>query len=814
MGIDALKVPPERLTSFCDPDSLGFETTDEIQPLEGTVGQDRAVGALEFGLSIDVPGYNIYVVGFPGTGRTTTLEGFLRKVAKARSQPDDWCYVHNFHDPLQPIAVRLPAGMGRQLVEDIDELIRDCSRNIPRVFESADYRVRVDEAMGETQQRRDAITQQIESTSRKEGFAVQPSSLGLETTPLKDGRPLSREEYNQLPDEERDALRKAGDKLQQFINEKLTDLRQVEREAYRRRIQVDKDVMLAVVGPFFNEMKEKYQSEPNLVHYLDDMREDIASHMDDFRTQDGQQPPTDEHQERDLESEDRFLRYRVNVLVDHGPTQGAPVIIEYSPTYYNLFGRVEYRHRMGAAGTDLTMIRPGAIHLANGGYLAIPAKDLLDSPLAWDTLKRVLRSGETRIENIAEQFNPIPTSTLRPQPIPVAVKIVLIGTPILFSLLQRMDEDFRKLFKVKADFDISMERNDANRNFYASFVHNQCRDGNLRPFHKTAVSKIIDYASRLVEHQERLSTRFIDIADLTVEAEHWAGQDGDSPVVMDHHVGKAIKERIYRSNLTEERVQQYIDDGTIMIDTEGSVVGQINGISVLDMGDYAFGRPVRITARSSMGRGNVTNIDREAQMTGRTHNKGFLILTGYLMGKYGQDKPLPVRGTIGFEQTYDEVDGDSASSAELYALLSSLGDIPIKQGIAVTGSVNQRGEIQAIGGATHKIEGFFEVCKSKGLTGDQGVIIPKGNVNNLILNDEVTQAVKDGRFTVYAVESVEQGMEVLTGVPTGEPDDTGDYSEGTLNYAITQKLERLAAKAKDLSGDGDGTTGDRESEND
>lgn len=807
MDTESLKVPPERLTSYCDPDSLGFETTREVEPLDRTVGQNRAVSALEFGLNINTPGYNIYVAGFPGTGRTTTLSNFLKQVAKERPVPDDWCYVHNFRDPLQPVAVRLPAGMGRQLVEDTEELLRDCLRDIPHAFESDNYRTRVEEAMREIQQQRESITQGIESGARQQGFMVQPSPMGIITTPIKDGQPLSREQYNQLPDEERNALRQKSEALQEFINQQLTELRRVEREAVRRRTQVDRDVVLAIIDPIFNDLKEKYQAIPEMVRYLEDTRQDIAQNVDDFRSQDEQQPQQQGREgaaAREAAEAERFLRYRVNVLVDHSNTQGAPVIFEYSPTYYNLFGRVEYRHRLGTAATDLTMIRPGAIHLANGGYLAVQVRDVLSNPLVWETLKRTLRSREARIENIAEQFSPIPTSTLRPQPIPVQTKIVLMGTPLLINLLQRVDEDFRKFFKVKADFDLSMERTPENTRFYASFVCNQCRDFDVRPFHKTAVARLVNYASRLVEHQGRLTTRFIDIADLITEADYWAKQDGDSPVVMEHHVAKAIRERIYRSNLPEERLQQFINDGTIMIDTDGAVVGQVNGMSVLDLGDYVFGRPVRVTARSSLGRGQVANIDREAQLTGRIHNKGFLILTGYLMGKYGQDKPVSVRSSISFEQTYDEVEGDSASSAELYALLSSLADLPINQGIAVTGSVNQRGEIQAIGGATHKIEGFFEVCKAKGLTGHQGVIIPEDNVKNLVLRDDVVQAVRDGLFTVYAVETVEQGMEILTDMPAGEPDDKGSYPKDTLNYAIHKKLEHLAEKARELAGQGGG----------
>ena len=805
MDIQSLKVTVDQLTSNCDPESLGFETTKEIEPLEGTVGQNRAVSALEFGLGIDAPGFNMFVVGFPGTGRTTTLTNFLRRAAKDRPVPDDWCYVHNFHDQLQPVAVRLPAGVGRQLVQDTEELLHDCQRDIPHAFESAEYRTRVEEAMGEIQQRREAVTQGIESAAAQQGFVVQPSPMGIVTTPVKDGDPISREQYNELPEGERNELRKTSESLQEFINQQLTELRRVEREATRRRTEVDREVVLAVIGPIFNDLMEKYQAIPALTHYLEDVRQDIADHVDDFQSQDDQQAQQQTREAamaREAAEADRFLRYKINVLVDNSTTQGAPVLFEYNPTYYNLFGRVEFRPRFGTAATDLTMIRPGAVHMTNGGYLALQAKDVLLSPQVWETLKRVLGSGEARIENIAEQFSPIPTSTLRPQPIPVQTKIMLMGTPMLFNTLQRIDEDFSKLFKVKVDFDVSMERTPETSRFYASFVCTQCRDSNVRPFHKTAVAKLVDYASRLVEHQGRLTTRFIAIADLIIEADHWAKRDSGSAVVMGDHIAKAIQERIYRSNLPEEKLHQFINDGTIKIDSEGAVVGQINGMSVLDLGDHLFGRPVRITARTSLGRGQVAHIDRETQLTGRIHNKGFLILTGYLMGKYGLDKPLSIRSSIGFEQTYDEVEGDSASSAELYALLSSLSDIPINQGLAVTGSVNQRGEIQAIGGATYKIEGFFDVCKAKGLTGRQGAVFPKDNIRHLVLRDDVVQAVRDGLFTIYAVESIEQGMEVLTGVPAGEPDESGSYPENTLNYAINKNLEHLAAKAREMAGRG------------
>ena len=810
MNLEDLKVPPEQLTVSCDPDSLGFETTDEVGPLEKTVGQDRALGALEFGLNIDAPGYNIFVAGYPGTGRTTTLTNFLNNVAPSRPVPDDWCYVYNFRDPMKPIAVSLPPGMGRELAQDIEGLIADCRRDIPRAFESDEYRQRGEEAVREIQRQLEAITREIESEAQRVGFHVQPSQTGIVTTPLRDGQPLGREQYQELPEEEKEVLRKESDKLQEFINQKLMMLRRLEREATRRRSDVDQNTVLSVVAPVLGELKEKYQDIPRVLDYLQEMRQDLADHGGDFLAQESQvqtQQTSEAALARQFAEEERFSRYQVNVLVDNSEARGAPVVFEYSPTYYNMFGRLDYRPRFGTVATDLTMIRPGAIHRANGGYLTVQTKDLLANPGVWETLKRTLRSGEARIENIGEQYSPIPTSTLTPETIPLNVKIVMVGTPHIFQMLQTVEEDFRRFFKVKADFDLSMDRTAESTRFYAAFICNRCRDGDIRPFHKTAVAKMVQYSSRLVENQDKLTTRFIDIADLITEANHWAAQDGKSPVVTGEHISKAIDERIFRSNLPEERIHELINDGTIKIDTMGEVIGQVNGMSVLNMGDHTFGRPLRITTRTSLGRGQIAHIDQETQMTGRIHNKGFLILTGYLMGKFGQDRALSFRSTIGFEQTYDEVEGDSASSAELYALLSSLSGLPINQGIAVTGSVNQRGDVQAIGGPTFKIEGFFDVCKAQGLTGSQGVMIPKDNIKNLVLKDEVTQAARDGKFAIYAVSTVEDGIEVLTGVPAGEPDTEGEYPEGTVYYQIAQRLEYLASKTKEISAPSDSRDG-------
>ena len=530
--------------------------------------------------------------------------------------------------------------------------------------------------------------------------------------------------------------------------------------------------------------------------YLGSVETDMVENLEMFKPKPDQPPGLVPGMPAIPREEDPFAKYRVNDLVDNAACDGAPIIFEYSPTYYNIFGRIDYRARVGTLTTDLTMIKPGSIHRANGGYLVLQARDLLQNTMSWEALKRSLRSGEVRIENVGEQFSPLPSSTLRPQPIPINAKTILVGSPDLLRTLQTVDEDFQRYFKVTADFDTLMDRTHENMTKYAAFVAGQCKANQLKPFHKSAVARLIEHSGRLVEDQSKLTTRFMDVSDVITEANYWAGKDGNGKV-MATHVQKAIDQREYRVGLTEDRLRQLIEDGTIHITTEGRKTGQVNGLAVLMVGEHRFGKPSRITARVSLGRGQVVNVERETQMSGKIHDKGFMILTGYLHGKYGQDKPLSLAASIGFEQTYSDVDGDSASSTELYALLSEISGLPIDQGIAVTGSVDQTGEVQAIGGAIHKIEGFYDVCKDKGLTGSQGVMIPKDNVRNLVLKDEVVEAVRAGRFHIYAVSTIDEGIEVLTGVPAGKLQDDGTYPEGTVHYHVEKRLEELAKKSRD-----------------
>ena len=797
MSVDHLRVSIEQLAPVCDPDSLGFETTSDLDPLSGTIGQERAVSALELGLEIEAPGFNIFVSGAPGTGRNPSLRSQLEKVGAQRPSPPDWGYIYNFQDPIQPTPISLPCGMMRELRHDMDQLIETCRAQIPAAFESDDYAHRLEEAMAQVQRQRQGIGEDLESQARAKGFTISSTQVGITPIPLHpEGRPLTQEEFEQLPEEAREQLRAAADELQGQIVNVMSEYQRLNKDAKELNLSVDAELVSFTLKPIVDELQSKYAAHTRVVRYLDEVEADMVTQTQVFKPAEETAPAP--LRESGTPEENFFSRYQINDLIDNTYCNGAPAEFEQNPTYYNLFGRIDYRARMGALTTDHTMIKPGAIHRANGGYLVIQAKDLLTSNLAWDTLKRVLRSGEIRIENIGEQHTPLPTTSMRPQPIPVSAKVVLVGGPEILRALQTVDEDFRRYFKVIAEFDTAMDRTPDNVALCAAFMAAEVQQNGLRPVHKTGVAAVVDYSSRLVEDQTKLTARLRNVSDVLIESDYWAGKSGASTVAADH-VEKALRERDYRASLTEERLRAFIENDTIRIDTEGTAVGQLNGLAVYSLGEHSFGRPGRISARVSVGRGRVINIDRETRMSGRIHNKGFLILNGYLQGKYGQDGPLSMSASLTFEQSYSEIDGDSASSTELYALISELSGLPVRQGIAVTGSVNQAGDVQAIGGATHKIEGFFEVCKSKGLTGDQGVLIPRDNVRNLTLYREVVDTVAAGKFHIYAVSTIDEGIEVLTGIEAGRAGADGDYPNGTVHALVVRRLAEMNRKAKEAS---------------
>lgn len=786
---------PEELRWTCDPKQFSFRTTEEIQPLEETIGQERALRAMDFGLGLESHGFNIYVLGESGTGKTSTIKAMLEKKAGSENVPDDWCYVYNFADPDRPNALRLPPGIGGGLKIDMEELVESLKRDIPKVFESKDYEKHRDEILDGQQERTKALFYRLEQKAAEKGFILKKTVSGLAVVPAKNGKPLSQDDFEKLSKSEKARIEEDSRFLQDRRSDSIREARVVEKETKERINALDREVVQYVVNPLLNELLDKYKQYPEVIEYLEQVKEDVLVRSEDFRPKEelaislpGLKLP---------KMEPSFERYSVNLLVNNKDTKGAPVVIETNPTYYDLFGRVEHRVQYGVAVTDFTMIKAGAIHKANGGYLVINALDLLRNIFAYDALKRMIKNKEVKVEDVWEQYRLVSTTTLKPEPIPVDIKVVLIGSPYIYYLLYTLDDEYRKLFKVKADFDNRMPRNAENIAKYASFIAARCKEENLKPFDKTGAGRVVEYGARLANDREKLTAQFSAITDLIREASYWAGVDGNKFVAAGH-VDRAVSERIFRNSRIEDRLRELITEGTFLIDTDGAVPGQINGIAVLDLGDYAFGKPSRITAKTFLGDAGIVNIEREVKMSGRIHNKALMILTSYLGEKFAQDTPLTLSASICFEQLYEEIEGDSATCTEFYALMSSLSGLPLNQGIAVTGSMNQLGEVQPIGGVNEKIEGFFDVCAVKGLTGKQGVIIPKKNVRHLMLKKEVIEAVKAGKFAVYPIERVEQGLEILTGTTSGERQTDGSYPDGTINFLVAKRLKELAKTLKEF----------------
>jgi len=793
---ERLRLPVESLRWRCDPAALPFETTAELKPEETVVGQQRAVRALDFGLTVMQPGYNVFVSGPVGTGRTTYTHKKISDLAATRPTPPDWCYVYNFEQPDQPIAVSLPSGRGERFRRDVDELIGELKDGIRKVLASEHFAARRTEALRTYEGRINAIWQELEAEARRLGFGLERTPAGIFPVPTgPSGEPLSPEVVERLTEQQREALQQRARSLQEKIGDAVRQVRNLERQARDELRTLERGAASSVAERSIEPLKERYADHPRVVDYLNDLFRDVIEHLEDFKEEEETPRLPFPFPSAVTRRTDPFQRYRVNLLVDNSQNAGAPVVVETNPTYYNLIGKVEYRGEFGALVTDFTMIKPGALHRANGGYLLLQLKDILMAPLSWEALKRALKSREIRIENLGEQMGIIPTATLRPEPIHLDVKVVIIGPAVLHHVLYLLDDDFRKLFKIKADFDVDMERSEVTLVQYAQAISTICSREGLLPFHRDAVARVLEYSARLAEDQEKLSARFNELNEIIYEGSTWAQRDG-ADVVRAGHVQKALEEKVYRSNRIEERIREAIQRGQLLVDIEGTTVGQVNGLSVHLLGDYAFGRPNRITARTFVGSRGVVNIEREAQLSGRIHTKGVFILGAYLGGKYAQDKPLSLSASLTFEQSYEEVEGDSASSTELYTLLSDLARVPIDQGIAVTGSVNQRGEIQPIGGVNEKIEGFYHVCKALGLSGRQGVIIPHQNVRNLMLQNEVAEAVAGGRFHIWAVRTIDEGVEILTGLPAGEPTTEGRYPEGTINARVSRRLEELAERLR------------------
>lgn len=784
---------PEELTYHCDESIFSFKTTNDVEPSTDIIGQERALRSIEFGLGVEDGGYNIYVLGEGGTGKSTTLEAILNEKATGETVPDDWCYVFDFDNPDRPKAISLPPGKGIELRDDLYELIEALIRDIPKVFESKDYESHRDELLDAQQERTKALFERIERLSEERDFVLKKTASGLSVVPGKDGKAFGKDEYDNLPKRKKSKIEEDTKYLQDKLGDAIREARKMDKETKERIISLDREVVQYVVTPLMKDLLKKYDAFDSVKSYITELHNDILSNIDDFRK--SEDIPLPIPGLKLPKQEPSFERYEVNLFVNNTELEGAPVVIESNPTYSNLFGHVEHKVQYGIATTDFTMIKSGSIHRANGGYLIVNAIDLLRNLFVYDALKRMIRTGEARIEDVWEQYRPTSTPMLKPSPVPVKIKLILIGEPRLYYLLYNLDNEYRKYFKVKADFDDVMPRTEDKLNEYATFIATRVRDKNLLPFDRSGVGKVIEYGIRMAGDKDKLSVRFGIIEDLIVEASYWAKSDS-SKVVKGKHVDKADNERIYRASKIEDKLREYIINDTVMISTEGNVVGQINGLAVLDPGDYAFGKPSRVTAKTFMGDAGVVNIEREVKMSGRIHNKAHMILKNFLGERFAKDFPLTFSASVTFEQLYEGVEGDSATCTEVYALLSSLSDAPIKQGIAVTGSMNQLGEVQPIGGVNVKIEGFFDVCEAKGLTGEQGVIIPKRNVRNLMLKENVVNAVRDGKFNIYPIEYIDEGLEILTGLDAGERGKDGSFPKGSINAVAEAKLHAFAKKYK------------------
>jgi len=794
----AKPLPPEELGWRCSTDDFSFNTTNDIASLQEVIGQERAMRSIEFGLGVANHKYNVFVLGESGTGKSSTVKDIISEKAKHEPVPDDWCYVYNFSDPDRPKTLRLSPGRGSDLAGEMDSLVESLQRDIPRVFESKDYEKHRDEIIEGQQERTRALFLRLEQMAAQKGLMLKKSASGLSVVPSHEGKPMPQEVFNALPAEKKAEIERNLEQMQDKLSDVIRDARSIDKETKERINRLDREVVQYVVNPLVDDVLDHFKEFEEVVRFLGEVKESLLENIDDFRGRE-EMPLAALGGLRLQRQEPSFERYKVNVIVNNKDTVGAPVVYECNPTYYNLFGRVEFRIQLGGVGTtDFTMIKAGSAHKANGGYLVVNAMDVLRNIFVYDALKRMIKEGEVRIEDVWEQYRLVSSTTLKPEPIPTSIKLVLIGEPFIYYLLYNVDREYRKLFKVKADFENFMERSGDNIQKYAMFIATRCKEEGLIPFDKTAVARVVEQGCRLAGDKEKLTTRFNEIKNIVVESSYWARAEGASIVTADH-VEKAEQERIYRHSKIEDRYRDYITQDTIMVDTEGSVVGQVNGLAVLDPGDYAFGKPSRITARTYLGDGGVFNIEREVKMSGKIHNKAMMILTSFLGDRFARDFPLKLSASVTFEQLYDEIAGDSATCTEVYALLSSLSGVPLKQGIAVTGSMNQRGEVQPIGGVNQKIEGFYDVCKARGLTGGQGVIIPRRNVRNLMLKREVVEAVEAGKFAIYPIDMVDEGLEILTGMEPGARGEAGAFPEGTVNRLAEQRLAELARKIKEFA---------------
>jgi len=764
----------------------------DLEPLEGIIGQERAVRALEFGLGIKDKGFNVFVSGMPGTGRKTAIVDFIKRLAKEMPVPPDWCYVNNFKDPSCPMALQLPAGRGSEFKRGMERFIEETKEGLKQAFESEEYAEKRSETLKGFEAERNELTNAVTRVAAEAGFQLQQSPIGLVLVPVVDGQPVPEQQFAQLSEDLRQQIMAKRNETQERIQSTFRQLRDLERKANEGIKELNNEVARFVMEPFRNVLNEKFKNCEGVMEYLDQVEEDILENLllilggpHQQLNQFPQQPIPDPTQ-----------NYGVNLVVDNSSLDGAPVEMEWNPTYPRLFGAIEKEPRFGALITNYMMVRAGAAHKANGGFMVLPIERLVADPIVWESLKQTISNEKLEIEEPAQRFGYMVAKTLRPTPIPYQAKVIILGDPMFHNLLFTRDKDFRKLFKVKAEFDTTMDRTDQNLKRYSAFICTLCEKEGMLHMDSSGLAAVVEHSSRLVSDKEKLSTQFADVADMIREANYYAREEG-AEFITREHVNRQLEERVYRSNMIQDKMQEMVERGSILVDTEGEEVGQVNGLAVLGMGDYAFGKPSRITASISVGKEGIVDIEREAEMGGPTHTKGVLILGGFLNDRYAREVPLSLTARLVFEQSYSGVDGDSASSTELYSLLSALSQKPIRQDIAVTGSVNQKGEVQAIGGVNEKVEGFFALCKVRGLTGKQGCLVPESNVQNLMLKREVVDAVQEGKFHIWPVTTIDEGIEVLTGVPSGKRGSDGTWEENTINWLVQQRLDQLAERIRE-----------------
>ncbi len=785
------------LKKYCNPDIFNFETTQELDPIVTGIGQERGIKALEFGLNVDVRGYNLYLEGPSGVGKTMYTKRYLEDISKKKKIPSDWCYIYNFDNQNEPIAVDLPAGQGKEFKELMDQFIIDIKNDINNTFSNEDFEKEKNIIKQKYEQKRANLLEKLNKESAKYGFEVKAAQNGIYMMPIFNGKTLQEEEYEKLDEDIKKEFEDKSSIVQEQIISAISQIKSIEKEADKKIEEWQSNIALMTVNAHINYVKSKYKRNKKINKFLDDIKKNILKNIPSFIEQKQQQPIQNGIQQIQMQIQNQpWLNYRVNLFVDNSNLEGAPVIMDSNYSYHNIFGKLEYENYYGSLKTDYTMLKPGLLQQANGGYIIFQAKDLISNPMCYEALKKALRVKEIGIENTMDQRSSMVMVSLKPEPIPLNVKVILIGNANIYHTLLAMDSDFKKLFKAKVEFEEEAQRNNENIIKLARFIHGFCEQEGLLHLDKYATAKIIEYASRLAEDQNKISTRFNDLSQILGEACTWAKMD-KSKVVKEEHVKKALFERIERVKKYDAKYAEMIKDNTLLIDTKGSKVGQINGLTVMTIGDYTFGKPAKITANTYTGKSGIINVEREVDLSGSTHSKGVLILNGYIGEMFAQDMPLSLTASICFEQLYNGVDGDSASSTELYALLSSLSEVPINQAIAVTGSVNQKGEIQPIGGVNAKIEGYHQICKMRGLDGSHGVMIPIQNVRNLNLSDEVVEDVKNKKFHIYAISTIEEGIEILTGVPAGKKDKNGKFPAGTVNYLVYEKLKKYAEISKD-----------------